>query len=167
MDVYKSTRGVDREEICFQVCFYVIYTIVHNMVLILHHKGNMWTPIEFSSRYHFFSGWTQKDSPTWHMQTPPWIKIENLMSHPEGHQAGTWPNGKCKAIAQGHAFQAKLLHFPFHEFKSGAFMLLLCCVLIGKKKSSFKPVLHLLPIFPMFFLLPPPFLLFFQKAFVK
>ena len=89
------------------------------------------------------------------------------MSHPEGHQAGTWPNGKCKAIPQGHAFQAKLLHFPFHEFKSGAFMLLLCCVLIGKKKSSFKPVLHLLPIFPMFFLLPPPFLLFFQKAFVK
>lgn len=40
MDVYKSTRGVDRE-ICFQVCFYVIYTIVHNMMLILHHEGNM------------------------------------------------------------------------------------------------------------------------------
>ena len=55
------------------------------------------------------------------------------MSHPEGHQADTWPNGKCKAIAQGHASQAKLLHFPFREFKSGAFMLLLCCVFIRKK----------------------------------
>lgn len=41
MDVYKSTRGVDREEISFQVCFYIIYTMVHNMVLILHHEGNM------------------------------------------------------------------------------------------------------------------------------
>lgn len=60
------------------------------------------------------------------------------MSHPEGHQAGTWPNGKCKAIAQGHASQAKLLHFPFREFKSGAFMLLLCCVFIRKKKIIFQ-----------------------------
>lgn len=71
------------------------------------------------------------------------LKTENLMSHPEGHQAGTWPNGKCKAIAQGHASQTKLLHFPFRDFKSGAFMLLLCCVFIRKKKkSSFEHILH-------------------------
>ena len=66
------------------------------------------------------------------------LKTENLMSHPEGHQAGTWPNGKCKAIAQGHASQTELLHFPFRDFKSGAFMLLLCCVFIRKKKIIFR-----------------------------
>lgn len=89
------------------------------------------------------------------------LKTENLMSHPEGHQAGTWPNGKCKAIAQGHASQTELLHFPFRDFKSGAFMLLLCCVFIRKKKKN-----HLSSVFSIR-LLSPSFLLFFQKAFVK